>query len=37
MLDSLGVGFRVNEELYFKLEGCPDEMTKRKYIPVSRT
>jgi hypothetical protein len=37
MLDSVGVGLRVNEELCFKLEGCPNEMTKRKYILVSRT
>ena len=36
MLDSVRVGFRVNEELCFKLEGCPDETTKRKYILVSR-
>jgi hypothetical protein len=37
MLDSVGVGFRVNEELCFRLEGCPNEMTKGKNIPVSRT
>jgi hypothetical protein len=37
MLDSVGVRFRVNKELCFKLKGCPDEITKRKYILVSRT
>jgi hypothetical protein len=37
MLDSVGVGFWVNEELCFKLEDCPIEMTKRKYVLVSRT
>ena len=37
MFDSVGVGFRVNEELCFKLESCPNEVTKRKYILVSRT
>jgi len=37
MLDGVRVRFRVNEELCFKLEDCPNEMTKRKYILVSRT
>jgi hypothetical protein len=37
MLDSVGVEFRVNEELCFKLKDCPNEMTKRKCILVSRT
>jgi hypothetical protein len=37
MLDSVGVGFRVNEELFSELEGSSNETTKRKYILVSRT
>jgi hypothetical protein len=37
MLDSVGVGFRVDEELCLELEGCPGEVIKRKYILVSRT
>jgi hypothetical protein len=37
MLDSVEVGFRVIEELCFKLGGCPNEITKRKYLLVSRT
>jgi hypothetical protein len=36
VLDSVGVRFR-NEELCFKLEDCPNEMTKKEYILVSRT
>ena len=37
MLDSVGVGFQVDEELCFKLESRSNEVTKRKYILVSRT
>jgi hypothetical protein len=37
MLDGVGVGFRVDEELCFKLEGSSNETTKMKYILVSRT
>jgi hypothetical protein len=37
MLDSVRVGFRINEGLCFKLEDCPNEMTKGKYILVSKT
>ena len=33
-LDNVGVGFRVNEELCLKLEGCPNEMTKKPHTCV---